>query len=500
MPGMRILTASEPAVFDKPPLFDHGAQKSFFDPPKDLMDTAAGLRTNASRIGFLLLCGYFKATKQFYPPQDFYKRDIEAVAQLLGLQGSDFSSDLYAKQTRTRHQQIVLDCYGFMAFGAEAVSALAPEIATMARMHLKPRLMFDRCVDFLMQRRVQVPRAGTLLERIRTGLHARKAERVAMMEAHLTDETRDLLDDLFNAPDDQNRYRLTLLKKRSQSTKPTRIKECIADFKTPIGFYSPLECIISVLDLGVAGIRYYAGSVLKSEVFQIQQREVNDRHIHVAAFVAHQFYRMQDHLVDLWLNVMACFQATALREYKERLLENRQAQQEQFQSIVKELDASVSGLIRDIRRLTDDNRSSDAQKVAAIRAVLDCGETGALKRIKADLETARQARNWYDLLEAHSLRVQNRLNPILRVLNFQSKGRAARLITAINHFQAGQGAITEQAPVDFLNTDERAALAREDGTFRPSLYKVFLFQQVTEAIKSGDLNLTRSYKYHPMDS
>jgi len=500
MPRMRILTASEQEVFDKPPVFDHRARKQFFDPPKDLMDTAVALRTNGGRIGFLLMCGYFKATKQFYLPQDFYEPDMEAVAKLLGLQGSDFLSDTYAKQTRARHQQMVLDFYGFMAFGGEAVAALAPEIATMARMHLKPRLMFDRCVDFLIQRRVQVPRAGTLLELIRTGLHARKAELVALMDAHLTDATRDLLDDLFNPPDDQNRHRLTLLKKLSQSTKPTRIKECVADFETLVRLYSPLEGILSVLDPGGAGIRYYAGSVLKSEVFQIQRREANDRYIHAAAFVAHQFFRMQDHLLDLWLNVMACFQATAAREYKERLLETRQAQQERFQSIVEELDASVSGLIRDIRRLTDDNSLSDAQKVAAIRVVLDRGETGALKRLKADLETSGQDRNWHGLLEAHSLRLQNRLNPILRVLNFQSNDRAARLIAAINHFKAGEGAVTERAPVDFLDADERAALIREDGTFRPSLYKVFLFQQVTEAIQSGDLNLTRSYKYRPMDS
>lgn len=31
-------------------------------------------------------------------------------------------------------------------------------------------------------------------------------------------------------------------------------------------------------------------------------------------------------------------------------------------------------------------------------------------------------------------------------------------------------------------------------------YKVFLFQQVTTAIKSGDLNLSQSYKYRPMDA
>ena len=95
------------------------------------------------------------------------------------------------------------------------------------------------------------------------------------METYLTDVSRALLDDLFTAPDVQNRYRLTLLKKLSQSTKPTRIKEGVADFERLAALYDQLEDILSVLDLGIAGIRYYAGSVLKSEVFQIHRREAN---------------------------------------------------------------------------------------------------------------------------------------------------------------------------------------------------------------------------------
>ena len=279
MPRMRILTASEQEAFDKPPLLDHRERKQVFDLPKDLMDIAASLRTPGTRIGFVLVCGYFRAARRFYSPQDFHERDIQAAAAVLGLKASDFSPDRYAKQTRTRHQQIVLDFHGFAPFGKTAEAALAVEIATMARTHLKPRLIFDRCVDFLIQRRVQVPRAGTLLELIRSGLQARKAELVALVDAHITAAARDLLDDLFTAPEEQNRYRLTLLKKLSQSTKPTRIREAIADFETLAVLHGELETILSVLDLGVAGIRYYAGSVLKSRMFQLQQRSESDRYM-----------------------------------------------------------------------------------------------------------------------------------------------------------------------------------------------------------------------------
>ncbi|MGD9950558.1 MAG: DUF4158 domain-containing protein [Desulfobulbus sp.] len=172
MPRMRILTASEQEVFDKPPLFDHRERKHFFSLPKGLMDIVTTLRTPCGQIGLLLMCGYFKATKRFYQPLDFHERDIEAAAKILELHLSDFSSDAYAKQTRAHHQQLILDFQGFAPFDEAAKKNLASEIATMAGMHLKPRLIFDLCSDFLIQHRLQIPQSGTLLELIRLGLQA----------------------------------------------------------------------------------------------------------------------------------------------------------------------------------------------------------------------------------------------------------------------------------------------------------------------------------------
>lgn len=78
-----------------------------------------------------------------------------------------------------------------------------------------------------------------------------------------------------------------------------------------------------MLKLGQVGIHYYAGSVMKSQIFQLQQRSRADRYIHAAAFVAHQYYRMQDNLVDIFLSVMTAFQTTIVNERKEKALEHR---------------------------------------------------------------------------------------------------------------------------------------------------------------------------------
>ncbi|WP_108650941.1 Tn3 family transposase [Dongshaea marina] len=497
---MQILSTSELEAFDRPPILNYRERKRSFDLPKSLMDIVTELRIPTSQVGFLLMCGYFKATKRFYSPQDFHAPDIEAAAKLMGLSDLDFSPDAYPKQTRARHRRLILDFYGFMPFDRKAEEAVAAEIATMARTHLKPRLIFDRCIDYLIQRRVQLPRAGVLLELIRAGLQARKMELIELMDTHLTDEARALMDDLFTTANNQNRYRLTLLKKLSQSTKPTKIKEAITDYKTLSTLYGQIEETLTALNLGVAGIRYYAGSVLRSEMFQIRRRTESDRYIHAAAFVGHQFYRTQDNLIDLWLSVMASFQAKATREHNELLIKGHKKQQDQLSAVVNDLDSSVFSLLRDIRRVTETGDLSDAQKVSTIRSLLDKEKPSEFKRLKDELAETGKDGSWFDVIETQSLRLQNRLSPILRVIKFDRNEGAISLINAIDYFQNRDGSIATGAPVGFLNADEQVALTRADGTFRPSLYKVFLFQHVTAAIKSGHLNLSQSYKYRPMDA
>jgi TnpA family transposase len=475
MARMRILTANEHEAFDKPPLFDHKERKQFLILPKGLIDIMKDLRTPNSQIGFLLMCAYFEATRRFYQPQDFHTRDVEAVVR-------------------------ILEFYGCAPFDENAQRALAAEILTMARTHLKPRLIFDRCVDFLTLHRIQVPTAYRISDLIRTGLHDRKTELVLLIDSQLSNEARNMLDELFTAPDDQKRYRLTLLKKLSQSTKPTKIKESVADFAVLSSLHDQLSDILTKLDLGAAGVRYFAGSVLKSRMFQLQQRSQADRYLHATAFVAHQFYRSQDNMVDLWLSVMGSFKSAAAREYQETLVQERKDQQRQIMVVINSLEVSVFGVFDGIENTMEAANLSDAEKVATTLALLAQRKTHDFRQLKDDLANTAKNSGWYDILEGRSLRLQNRLSPVLRALNFMPSERATALRVAIDHFKADGDLANGHAPMGFLDTEQKTALLREQGTFRVSLYKVFLFQAIMTAIKSGHLNVETSYKYRPMDA
>ena len=232
MPRMRILSAADQARLEHPPFFDSAERKRYFDFPQFAMDVAQGLRGPANQIGFLLAYGYFRAAQRFFSPEQYRERDIAFVSRVIAASPSAFSVKAYKERTRLRHQKLILDLLGYQPFDAQAEAHLVTEIATMVRVHLKPRLIFRRCIDVLIEKRIQVPGVRRLTDLIRAELSARKSTLVRLVDTHLTPHLRQMLDDLFMQEDGANRYRLTLLKTFSQSAAPGKIKETAADFET----------------------------------------------------------------------------------------------------------------------------------------------------------------------------------------------------------------------------------------------------------------------------
>ncbi|OYZ57650.1 MAG: hypothetical protein B7Y17_06310, partial [Sulfuricurvum sp. 24-42-5] len=68
---------------------------------------------------------------------------------------------------------------------------------------------------------------------------------------------------------------------------------------------------------------------------------------------------------------------------------------------------------------------------------------------------------------------------------------------AIAFFKTTGGNITSKIPMEFLSEEEKESLNSNntEEPFRISLYKMFLFIAISDAIKSGTLNLKYSYRY-----
>lgn len=381
MPRMKILSTIEQEAFDSPPVFNSSQRKQHFDFPLAIQQLAAGLRTPVNQLYFLVSCGYFKATKQFFSVRTFRPKDIEYVAARAGLTLAAIDLSAYDKQSLARHQQLILRFYGFRAFTAKARQFLVEEITCMVRAQLRPKLILWRSVDVLVREKIEVPHYFRLAELILTAINGHHQALAALVERTLSNDTRALLDALLvqeaadtPAPGKTSAYQLTLLKKLSQSTKPSKVKARVVDLHLIDGLYRQLQPVLAALALNPAGIRYYANSVIKAEIFQVARRNDEDRYLHLIAFITHQYYRLQDNLIDGLLTNLQSFQNSAHRDHRDQCYAHREQRNQSLRALVGYLDEELLQTLTVIRAIAADGQFSDTEKVERIRALLEAQE------------------------------------------------------------------------------------------------------------------------------
>ena len=367
MPRMKILNSVERGVFESPPIFNSAERKRCFDFPAPLQEIATSLRTATNQVVFLLSCGYFKATKRFYPVPTFHQRDLAYVSDRTAAAQETIDLADYPRQTMARHQAAILEFYGFRTFKPHGRELLAAGIARLVQSHLKPKLIFSRAVEVLVRDKVEVPGYFPLAALILTAINQHNRRLTATVEALLTPESRALLDALLlqetteegSPPGKTVAYKLTSMKKLSQSTKPSKVKERVADLKLVHERFRLLKPVLDHLNLGPDGIQYYAYGVIKAEIFQLTRRGAHERYLHLTAFIAHQYYRLHDNLVDVLLSSLQSFQNSAQREHKDQCYVRREQRNDSLKTLVGFLDHGVLETLAKITGVTQDSNLSD---------------------------------------------------------------------------------------------------------------------------------------------
>ena len=498
MPRMNILNAVEQEAFESAPVFNSFQRKQYFDFPQAIQQATANLRTPANQLCFLLSCGYFKASKRFFSARTFHPRDVEYVVGRTGLRLEQIELHLYAKETSSRHRGFILDFYGFKPFRPHGRPVLAEEIARLLRSQIKPKVIFWRCVDVLIREKIEVPGYFPLADQILSAIKTQNQTLAATIERTLDTATRAVLDDLLTqeplAGDTvhgkTSAYKLTLMKKLSQSTKPSKVKERVADLDLVRGLYHQLSPALQAIALKPGGIQYYAHSVIRSEIFQLTRRGDPERYLHLLAFIAHQYYRLQDNLVDVLLASLRSFQNGAIREHKELCYARREQLNESLKVLLEGIERGLVSTLTTIGSITEDRALSDVEKVTHIRALLATRETRRLLEkdpiveLKASLASELGEDDYYKILESKSVWIQNRVNPVLKALTFQAGPSVRKLVDAVEHFKEKDGAVDKSAPAGFLDPEEGAAVQKE-GKFHVSPYKALLFLHVQSGIKSA---------------
>jgi Domain of unknown function (DUF4158) len=382
MPRLQILTPAEAAVFETPPVFTALERERFFHVPESFAPLLASQRTFTNQVCLVLTLGYFRATKRFFP-RSFHPADIAHVAQRLGSLPGLVELERYdEKATTARQRQVILEYLGFRPFDGRARQELAREIRTMIRSQQRPKVILLHAVDLLSRRKIEVPNLFTLTALITRERARHKQALAAALATHLTAAHRALLDALLvkaeteDTPDSQGPHcPLALLKRFSHSTRPSRIKANCADLLTLRPLYRTLEPAILALDLTPEGLRYYATSVLKARIRQVARRAADDGHLYLVCFLAHQFLRLHDILIDSLLLAVQHVRNVCQRDHKERYYQARLTQRRTLRTVVTAVDQGWGTPLTTIETLAFDEQLSAVDKIGQIQAVFIDGRT-----------------------------------------------------------------------------------------------------------------------------
>lgn len=302
----------------------------------------------------------------------------------------------------------------------------------MVRSQTRPKVIFLHALDVLARQKTETPSAYRLTELITGEMRRHRDTLTEVIQAQLPSELRELLEALLDKPEPSTtpppqvqRFKLTLLKKISQSTRPSKIKAALADWQTLRLLYNDVSPVIDSLDLTQEGLRYYANAVLKTRAFQVSQRAEDDRYLYLVCFIAHQFYRLQDTLVEIVLKVTQTALNTCTRHHKEEHYAARTEQRRAMRTFVNAVDQGAFSPLSAIETIAFSDELSDTEKVQRIQNLLTSRSSqrqSAQKQLvsfKAQTQRDAHDADYYDVLAKTSRKLQNRVAEIVKVLAFE---------------------------------------------------------------------------------
>jgi hypothetical protein len=286
--------------------------------------------------------------------------------------------------------------------------------------------------------------------------------------------------------------------------RPSRIKTNIEDRRTLLPVYRELEPVLAALDLTPEGVRYHAQSVLKARREQVTRRTTTERSLYLLCFVAHQFRRLHDLLGDVLLAAVQQVINVCEREHKERYYAARLTHRRTLRTLVTDVTQGMEEPLTTIETIAFEANLSDSEKVSRIQTVFTdthatrSTATTSLAHLHQQVQEESEDAEYYAVLAAHSVRLQNRIAEIVREVDFQGDPTSPLMI-ALAHYQAKAGVLTHRVPVAFLSVAEQQLVYDASGKLQVSLYKALLYLTLANALKAGTINLKDSYKYRSLD-
>jgi TnpA family transposase len=499
MRKIEILDKKEQLLFDNPPVFTLSERKLFFILPEEVTRWAKNISSPIALVGFTLLYGYAKSKLRFYHPDTFVSADIEFVCNLGSEPLNTINFDNYNHRTYNYHKQIIRKYLQIRPFNEAALNFFTGAIQDKIARRQSPKQILYEVAELCIKKRIEVPGYNRFTTVISAQLGKFEVNLSNMVKASLTVGQKHVLKELTKL-DSRNNYPLTRFKTINQERNPASIRESVKDFLVIKNAYQIILPLIKSLNLHTETIKIFATWVKKAGNFQVQQLNENKRFLYIICFIQHQYCLRQDYFSDILLLSVRSTENKVNKSEKEVAHQNNSLNSQtikllsnsriSYKQLIKRIDLIIKSILPDaskieqIDQLLSEYRSQQLQEEA-----IDTS-------IQQNLEELSNV-DYYTLLEGESLKLQNRVADIMRHLEFEENETV--IYKAIAYYQAKQGNISKNAPINFMKTKDQEQFS-DNNKFRKSVYKALLYFYAADALRAGVISLKLSYRYLSLEN
>ncbi|GAB3220295.1 Tn3 family transposase [Spirosoma arcticum] len=510
MARLAVLDQTARREFERPPQFNHAQRKLFFELPTWLRPQLRGLDTPASRFGFILQWGYFRASGRFFKPATFALGDILFVARQLKIDPLAINLRHYRRNTLNRHRQMIRQALGFTPFSGPGKAMVQQEAGQLVGRQLHPERLFWALCSFMRSHHIEVPTYFGLCALIEAAINQFEDQIDERIATHLTVEQAALLNELLTKlPDDasgRSIHQLARLKNAQELMRLDVIRRNMSLLKDLKDRYHHLRPLLSRLDLSKEMIEYYAEYVLRAEVFQIKRR--TRRYLILTCFVQYQYFHLSDILLQTFQQATTLAFAQAKEQRDQKLLKLQEENVVTVEQVLTNYltQADVARRMQDVAFALDQTQD---EKYVGWMSLIKGGDIDqflklvpAVERLHGQSKKHLQGSFLHQALGEGSRTLMNRIADLLRHIEFAGQHSDNPAMQALAFYQQKGGHISNIAqaddlPVDFLSRDERKAVLGEETDF--ALYRTLLARSVLDDLKGGRITVATSHTYQAFE-
>jgi hypothetical protein len=151
----------------------------------------------------------------------------------------------------------------------------------------------------------------------------------------------------------------------------------------------------------------------------MHQRE-EKRHLFLLAFVVHQFYQLNDLLIEILVQSVFSTIASSVRENKENFYEERQSRHQMIGDLSNKLEKYIQ-ILEQIEITIQDEQLSSEDKICTIKQLLPNTQKQEynflheeLKRLSKESSYIAKKDDYYAIIESKSVKLQNRASDVIK--------------------------------------------------------------------------------------